>query len=69
MPRLHASLDSITSDKRIHEIAKVTYPIKVVIDPELFDVSIARKKTFWSNFENEDKIGYKMLFYFSPYGV
>ena len=29
-----SSLDSITSDKRIHEIAKVTYPIKVVINPE-----------------------------------
>lgn len=64
-----SSLDSITSDKRIHEIAKVTYPIKVVINPELFDVSIAQK-TFWErDFENKDKIGYKMLFYFAPYRV
>lgn len=64
-----ASLDSIASSKKIHEQAKTTYPIKVVINPELFDVGIAQK-TFWErDFENKDKIGYKMLFYFAPYRV
>lgn len=64
-----ASLDSIASSKKIHEQAKTTYPIKVIINPELFDVGIAQK-TFWErDFENKDKIGYKMLFYFAPYRV
>ncbi|WP_299327069.1 tetratricopeptide repeat protein [uncultured Helicobacter sp.] len=64
-----ANLDSITSQKKFQQIAKITYPIKVVINPELFDVSMAQK-TFWErDFENKDKIGYKMLFYFAPYRV
>lgn len=63
------NLDSIASNKRIFNIAKTTYPIRVVINPELFDVSLAQK-TFWErDFENKDKLGYKMLFYFAPYKV
>lgn len=63
------SLDYIASNKNLSQAAKTTYPIKVIINPELFDVSIAQK-TFWErDFENKDKLGYKMLFYFAPYRV
>lgn len=64
-----ANLDFITSQKKFQQIAKTTFPIKVVINPELFDVSMAQKSFWERDFENKDKIGYKMLFYFAPYRV
>lgn len=63
------ALDSISSNRGFQEKAQKIYPIKVIINPELFDVGLAQKMFWERDFENKDKLGYKMLFYYAPYRV
>ncbi len=63
------TLENIAGSEKYFAIAKKTYPIKIMINPELFDVSLAQKNFWERDFENNDKIGYKSLFYFAPYKV
>ena len=63
------ALESIASNRGFQEKAQKTYPIKVIINPELFDVALAQRMFWERDFENKDKLGYKMLFYYAPYRV
>ena len=63
------NLENIANNRKYAEIAKETYPIKVIINPELFEVNLAQKSFWERDFENKDKLGYKTLFYFAPYKV
>lgn len=63
------SLESIASNRGFQEKAQKIYPIKVIINPELFDIALAQRMFWERDFENKDKLGYKMLFYYAPYRV
>lgn len=62
-------IDNIASSKKLSELARKTYPIKVIIRPEIFDVAMAQKNFWEKDFYENDKLGYKLLFYFAPYKV
>ncbi|PAF53323.1 hypothetical protein BKH42_06615 [Helicobacter sp. 13S00482-2] len=61
------ALDSIKDDDL--KKAMQTYPIKVVLNRSLFDVNLAQKE-FWNrSFEIEEKLPYKIIFYYAPFRV
>lgn len=63
------AIEAIGLDKKISKKALETYPIKVVLRPSFFDVSLAQEE-FWNrSFEIYEKISYKILFYYAPYRV
>ncbi len=62
-------LENIAKNEKILQEATKTYPIKITLNEELFDVSLAQKIFWEKDFRNNDKIGYKTLFYFAPYRV
>lgn len=63
-----SALDSIKDDNLIKKAMK-TYPIKVVLNKSLFDVNLAQEE-FWNrSFEIEEKIPYKIIFYYAPFRV
>ncbi|MDO7253655.1 tetratricopeptide repeat protein [Helicobacter cappadocius] len=63
-----SALDSI-KDQDLIKKAMDTYPIKVILNRSLFDVGLAQEE-FWNrSFEIEEKIPYKILFYYAPFRV
>ncbi|PAF41358.1 hypothetical protein BKH45_07520 [Helicobacter sp. 11S03491-1] len=69
-----STLDSISSNKNDKhqdpiKLAMQTYPIKVVLNRSLFDVNLAQEE-FWNrSFEIQEKIPYKIIFYYAPFRV
>lgn len=64
-----AEIDAIGSNQELNKKALHIYPIKVVLKPSFFDVGLAQEE-FWNrSFEIQEKISYKVLFYYAPYRV
>lgn len=63
-----SALDTI-KDENLTKKAMEIYPIKVVLNKSLFDVNLAQEE-FWNrSFEIEEKIPYKIIFYYAPFRV
>ncbi|PAF48202.1 hypothetical protein BKH46_02210 [Helicobacter sp. 12S02634-8] len=63
------TLDAIANDKTQFQKALTIYPIKITLNRSLFDVNLAQEE-FWNrNFETQEKIPYKIIFYYAPFRV
>ncbi|PAF42516.1 hypothetical protein BJI48_06625 [Helicobacter sp. 11S02596-1] len=68
-PAAASALEPIADDKALSEKAMKTYPIKVILNPSLFDVNLAQEE-FWNrSFEIQEKMPYKTIFYYAPFRV
>ncbi|PAF48717.1 hypothetical protein BKH41_05480 [Helicobacter sp. 12S02232-10] len=64
-----SALESIASNKDVAKKAMETYPIKVILNPSLFDVNLAQEEFWHRSFEIQEKIPYKIIFYYAPFRV